>query len=460
MLTLIISSMDTILKILIVFLLILILFKRWKRKDIPLSELGKDGISYLIRRRFAVFLVCVIFLVTYCGSLYLNARIFPNLTIRYNYEEAANGENPNGTRLNISEVFSEEMLQEVIERGNFSVSSEELSDCLSLESAFDERSIDTTELANANIATEYRIVCSPKIALYRIDARTLLELLADVYYEYFIGMYSENTTILELDFDDVNELDYIDLGGYFRIKADKMGRVINMYGQEDGNYHSKTTGETFASLEKKINNFIDIDIERYHSFALGNGLSKDSDGYVTRMRHENRLQKTDYDKQMEIYNVRLEAIEMYDEQMARIVLVPTVDETEEFYMSRTKIGADYFADEADEALNTATQIQEEISHNNYAKNMVNDSEATGSVYDKADEMIVELQDELNRLSEQAQELTSEYLNAKRGVYINMLIPETAAISRMDIIKGAGYTILFGIVLCGYMVVAHSGKKQD
>ena len=458
MASLITSSMETILKMLILFLAVLILFKRWRIKNVPLTEIGKNGVSYLLTRKAFVLILCVVFLVVYCGSQYLNARNFPKLTIRYSYEEAANGENPNETRLNISEVLSEEILQEVIERGNFSISYEELSNCLSLESVFDERTIDPAALEDASIATEYKVACDSKLALYKIDARTLLGLLSDVYYEYFIGNYSENTSILKLNFDDIKEMDYIDLGEYFQGKADKLYRLINTYSEEAGNYRSSSSGETFAALAKKINNFIQIDIERYHSYVLGNGLSSDSAEYTTRMEHENRLRQTDYEKQMAIYDVRLEAIKMYDEQMARIVLVPTTDEEEEFYMSRTKIGADYFADEADEALNTATTIQEEISHNNYAKEMVGDSKATQAVYDKADEMIIELQNELNSLSEQAQELSEEYLNAKRGVYINMLIPETVSIGKMEIIKGCIYTVIFGVMLCGYVAVTHCKKK--
>ena len=96
------------------------------------------------------------------------------------------------------------------------------------------------------------------------------------------------------------------------------------------------TGETFASLSQKISNF-DIDLERFSSFVLQNGLSKDSEAYKTRLDYQNRLLDTDHQKRLAAYDIRLEAIDMYDEQMARIVLVPTNDETQEFYMSKTKI---------------------------------------------------------------------------------------------------------------------------
>lgn len=458
MVAVLISMLHAILKIVILFLVVLILIKLWRGKKIPFSIIVKEGIPYILKKKINIILLCIVFCIVYLGSQYLNIRAFPRLTVKYNYEEASNGENPNKTRFNISELLSEEMLQTVIERGNFSINSKELSDCLSLESAFDEREIDTEKLSSANIATEYKVVCSPKLSLYKIDARTLLNLLSDVYYEYFLGSYSENTSILNLTFDDIEEIDYIDLGEYFDIKADKLYRLISEYSQEDANFRSNVSGETFASLAKKINNFINIDIERFHSFALGNGLSKNSEEYITRMEHENRLQQTEYEKQMALYDVRLEAIEMYDEQMARIVLVPTTDEEEEFYMSRTKIGADYFADEADQALNTASTIQEEISHNNYAKNMVAESEAAESKYDKAEELIVELQNELNSLSEQAAELSAEYLSAKRGEYIALYIPDSAFLSKIDIVKGCLYTVVFGIVLCSYMMVTHSKRK--
>ncbi len=46
---------------------------------------------------------------------------------------------------------------------------------------------------------------------------------------------------------------------------------------------------------------------------------------------------------MAAYDVRLEAINLLHEQMARVVLVPSTDMGHELYMSRTKIGVDNFA---------------------------------------------------------------------------------------------------------------------
>ena len=54
--------------------------------------------------------------------------------------------------------------------------------------------------------------------------------------------------------------------------------------------------------------------------------------------------------------MRIEAIDMYDAFMTRFVLIPTYDTEQEFYMSRTKVGVDYFAEEAKELLEEATEL--------------------------------------------------------------------------------------------------------
>ena len=149
---------------------------------------------------------------------------------------------------------------------------------------------------------------------------------------------------------------------------------------------------------------------------------------------------------------------MYDEQMARIVLVPTTDEEEEFYMSRTKIGADYFADEADSALETASSIQEDIMHNEYSKQQVSQSSATDVQYEKANQMIEELKQELMDLSEQSKKLSDEYLDDKRDGYIALNLEDKTVWRKLDVIAGAIYTVIFAAAMISCIVVVY-GKKE-
>lgn len=416
----------------------------------------KEGFKYFLRRKFVVLFSALLFLTAYCCSQYFTTKDLSTMTVKFNYEEAAKGQNPNKTRFNVSKLLSKEILEKVIERGNFSMTADELAGCLYLKSAFDDTTIDSEQ--TLKIATEYQIVCGTNIFEYDVNPREMMNLLADIYYEEFLENYTENDTILELTFEHLSDMDYMDVDDYLEVKARKLEHYITNYSYEDSNYRLNDTGETFSSLAEKITNFIEIELERYRSFVLTNGLSKGKESYETRMDYENRLLQSDYEKDMAAYHVRLEAIAMYDEQMARIVLVPTSDEDKEFYMSRTKIGVDYFADEADSSLQSATYLQKQMQHNAYAKNQLAASTAEASVYSQANEMIDSMKAELIRLSKESKMLSDAYISEKRNGYLQMGFSEESLTSQMGLSNGIIYAIAFACLVSACMVMNYARKK--
>ena len=440
-------------------LMALVVFYRAFFSGVTISGIVDKGVSNFLKRKWTIAILSILFFVIYCMTQLFSNTERPDLTVRYSYQEASEGETPNQTRLNVSELLSDEILWETIDRGGFQISVEDLRSCLELKSVYDETEVNIESVSNVNIATEYDLICSPLLEAKGIDTRAFLDVYSDVYYEYFMEHHTENNSILELSFDDISEMDYLDIREYFEVKAQKLLNYISIYNALDSNFRLESNGETFSSLGEKINNFINIDLERYDSYVLGNGISDDPGAYSTRMDYINKLLQVDYDKQMIHYNIRLEAINMYDEQMARIVLVPTTDEQEQFYMSRTKIGADYFAEEADTASRNASNIQEEMSHNEYAKQMVSTSASGAAQQSKADQMISELEEELSGLSEQAIELTNAYLDQKRDGYIDISIDSGSIIRRMDIVSGLIYTVGFGVILSALTLFAYDKKRR-
>lgn len=101
---------------------------------------------------------------------------------------------------------------------------------------------------------------------------------------------------------------------------------------------------------QKIDDFNNVELENYRSFIQEKGISKDP----AEMKSTAAVKKIDlgnaYNRQMARYDVNCDAIKMYANEMATVVLVPTDDKTNQFYMSRTKIGVDYFASDAAAAL--------------------------------------------------------------------------------------------------------------
>lgn len=369
------------------------------------------------RRKMAA-LGTLIFVVCFASRLAVGCWA-PGMLLTFHYEEAARGQNPNATRFNDSSILSDNILEQVIQRGGLKLSVAQLSNCLSISTPLDSEKLDVAQESDLKISTEYHIRCSARAALYRTEPRAVLNLLADVYWENFVKDYAENDSILDLSFENLEGMEYLDVKDYLEMQANKLRNYLPGYSSESSSFREAESGETFPSLSQKIDNFIEIDLERYKAFILENGLSLNRNTYQSRMQYANRLLDTERMKDMASHDVRIEAVNMYNAYMTRFVLIPTYDTDKEFYMSKTKVGVDYFADEAKEHLESATKLVEEIEHNAYAARQVAGSPAAAAVYRQADQQIEELKAELMNLAAQCRELCGAYVREKRDGYIQV-----------------------------------------
>lgn len=138
----------------------------------------------------------------------------PAMLMAFNYEEAARGQNPNVTRFNESNILSERVLEQVIQRDSLGLSTEQLAGCLSISTPLDAEKLDVTQESDLKISTEYHVRCSPKVGLYGTDPKTVLDLLANVYWEDFVKNYAENDSILDLSFEKLDGMEYLDVKDY------------------------------------------------------------------------------------------------------------------------------------------------------------------------------------------------------------------------------------------------------
>lgn len=230
------QSVDLLLKVLLAGCCLYILYNvLFRGKKISIAGM-KSGLYLITKRAWLLLLCMVLFFVASCVSHYFMEGHLPKLIMKFNYEEAARGQNPNGTRFNASDILSDRILNEVIARGSFDLTSEQLRNCLVLSSEFDNLPVVASADAELRIATEYTVECTPDIFRYDLDTSAMMDILADVYYEDFIANYSENDSILTLSFDDMENMDYMDLDDYFEMKAQKLGHYITNYSYMDSNY--------------------------------------------------------------------------------------------------------------------------------------------------------------------------------------------------------------------------------
>lgn len=414
---LLISAIIPLLTLYLAVLCVMLVYRFFTVKA-KLPVLGlRGGLGRLAGKRRLAVLGVLFFLVCFAAQMAVGLYT-PGMLMVFNYEEAARGQNPNVTRFNESDILSDHILEQVIQRGDLKLSVEQLSECLTLSTPLDAEKLDVSQASNLKISTEYRVYCSERVSLYHTAPKLVLNLLADVYWENFVQNYAENDSVLDLSFQELEGMEYLDVKDFLEMQARKLRNYLPGYSRESSSFRAES-GETFASLSQKIDNFINIELERYEAFALENGLSRDKTTYQSRMQYANRLLETDRRKNLAAHDVRIEAINLYDAFMTSFVLIPTYDVNDEFYMSRTKVGVDYFAEEAKEELASATRLGEEMEHNTYASAQVGGAGGSAAPREWADQRIEELTAELTRLSAQCRELCGAYVKEKRDGYIQV-----------------------------------------
>lgn len=400
-----------------------------------------------IKNELKVKIICISLAVSavtgtaFCSMSYLQNHKDRSYTLKYNYEEASSGLCPNGTWLNVSDTIGDEVLEKIKQKTGY----KNVKGLLNLSSAMDETALDSK---HPKIATDYSISCTKK-ALSK-DTDKLIHAAAESYQEYFMEHCAEQIVPLEINLD-MDGLEYQETADRLQIEAEKLKDFLSGYKWDNQGYQTDTN---FSSLVQKTDDFINVELEKYKSFITENGITKDASDFKQTMEYKNILLKRDYDKMMASYNVNLEAIDLYNSNMVSVVLVPTQDKEDNFYMSRTKIGVDYFATDASNYSSQAATIKQEMDENKYQSVRV--SENSENSQDKANIMLVSLEQELQQLSDQAQDFFKQFLKTKRDGYIKIVFRSVTLKQALDL-KGNLIKAIF-LGMCVFVILAERKKS--
>ena len=406
-------------------------------------------------------LVIVFFTVLYCGSYLImelvEKQVQASTIIGFNYAEASKGLYPNNTRFNTYDILDDEILNEVLATGEFgNISVETLRSTLSVEP------LDAGEELSSEqyyVSTEYVLRYQAKMNTIHLPARKLVDTIANIYHQQFLEKYSRKSNILELDFTEYDQADFLDQIDMLEVMASNVVEYLNMMNIEAPLYFSET-GETFASIASKVKNYQEVELERLASYVLTNGIARDKSQLLSKLGYENRMKIISYMKNMASYQVRLETIDMYERDMASIVLVPTRDEKGEFYMGRTKVGVDNFAKQADEAIQTAKQIQTDILSNQYAMNQIHTLELQESDLETMQRLMNEAKEKLFSFTEEGRQLVLNYDAETAGDFLT-ISGENLAIEHKRLIKNTVIlAVVFSVSMTLLLVTVEDGTRRE
>ncbi len=398
--------------------------------------------------------IATLLIMSYVLMHLFQTSMYGGASISLNYIGASNGLNPNGTRYKMSEILSDEVLEKAIQIGALDgISIDDLRDCLEVIQPVQGG---TQSEEDYHISTEFFITYQATKKTIQLNPDTVARLVAYAYKDRFIDQYVNDETILNLDFSGIDDLDYIEICDFLENRANNIILCADSFGNENASFVSEATGEKFYALSNKVTNYKDTAIENLRSFILVNGLSKDRDRYIQKLVYEDAKYNLNYQKDKISSQIRLDAIDKYENDLANVVLIPTYAQDHSFYMSQTALGIDYYAADANSYADMANDVYSKITFNDYVAEQLRKSAATKEDYVNADRTINAVVTQLNSFAKLTGETAYDYRVHSSDHYLGI----TVYALHPSYVKSA--LIAFALFFSTYLLsfVKNMRKRED
>ena len=412
-----------------IILLIALCIIYFRSKNVTRSEFFK---IFKSAKYLQVWVTIFVILLTGIFGVFnhLKAKQSVMAVVSLNYSEASLAQNSNGTRYNMNEIICDEVVEKAIEMGAFDkVTVKQLKECLSV---YPYVQGDVNDKANYHISTEFVVEYNASKHTSHLNAENVIMLITSAYKEYYIEKYTDNFSLTEEEKKpDFSNMEYMDIVSYFNKETTS---VLNyLYGMsEKGSSFVTTNNTTFNSIAAKVYQFKETQIEQnLRSLILQYGIVKDKESYIDRLSYQNT--NTDFDKQKNSasYDLCNEAIDIYSEEMTRIVLVPTWDGSGKYYMGRTKVGIDELSVMATNFSDNVATNNKEIMDNNLIIDKIQNASQSNFAVEEAETLIASIDKSIENFTVEAINAGREYSNYKMNQCIAVSI---SGVSLFDEVK--------------------------
>ena len=371
--------------------------------------------------------------------------------VSLNYSEASLAQNSNGTRYNMAEIICDEVIQKAIDMGAFEgVNVKQLKNCLYV---YPYVQGDVNDKSNYHISTEFVVEYHASKHTDHLDAENVITLITSAYKEYYIEKYTDNFAPTHKDDKpDYNEMEYMDIVTYFNKETSS---VLNyLYGMaEKGPSFVTKDNTTFHAIAQKVYQFRETQIEQnLKGLVLQHGIARNKDNYIDRLSYQNT--NTDFDKQKNnsSFNLCNQAISMYSEEMTRVVLVPTWDESGKDYMGRTKVGIDELSVMATDFSDKVASSEKEIMDNNLVMGKMQSVSASDLAKEEADALIETIDKSIDDFTIEAISAGREYSNFRMNQCIAVSISGVSLFGELKTI------IVFAMLAYAALMLVMISKK--
>lgn len=421
----------------------------------------------LFQKRYLAFVLLVVAGFSVFGELYhlLILTNFKSMTISLNYPGAEEGLNPDGSRFVISEMTNDEILDSAKKGLNIEKNSnDEIRKRLFITTKFSQAAMDEVVsdirdgMNGSYVPTTFHIYYSQESKFGRNETYVFLTALAEAYKDYFYKNHAENNSVLKFDSSDseYTGYDYYEIYTILYNKSERMLELLKTHQDENRSFRSEDN-MNFSALRDELTNFKDVKLEKFNAYIIQNNISKNRPAYVNKLSYLIDKNMIDYNKKNSSSEIAKTALNKYDPQIIAVAFVPSVDNTNSYYMSRTKTGIDDLAKNSySDGMEAARVLKKLDDYNNRFSKFSAAQDTDAEVIEYTDGYLSGILNDLQQLSDKIVKLDDEYLEYKTEEYFSYEVDsKQPVISIKIIIKSALLGLILAILMILYMEFFHN-----
>ena len=401
---------------------------------------------------FKAWVLLLVFLVTgVFGVLnHLHTKQYSYAIVSLNYSDASQAKNSNGTRYSMTDIICDTVVKKAIEMGALEkVSVKDLQESLSVKpyvqgDAFDEYQY--------HISTEFLVEYKATKHTQHLNADNVIKLLTSAYKEYYIEKFTYNFSLDTIDEKpDYSKMEYMDVVAYLNKEATAILNYLYGMAEQSSSFVTQNN-TTFNSISSEVYQFKQTQIEQnLKSLILQNGIVRDKVSYIDRLSYQNKNTDFNRRKNQVSFNLCNEAIAMYSEEMTRVVLVPTWDQSGKYYMGRTKVGIDELSVMATGFSNNVATNEKSIMDNELIMEKITGLKKKKDAKAVADDLILTIDKSIDAFANEAVTAGREYLSHTMNQCIAVSFSKGAVFKEIKMIA------LFGAFAYGSIMLYEISK---
>ena len=381
-------------------------------------------------------LIVLVFILIFALGMALNvykviSTVKINLT--FNYLGIERGLNPDGSKFNVFEIKSKDVLNSILQKLNGkNLTLDEIKNKIIVESVMPKAAVEQvrTEQTEGNqyyyIPYEFSISYTEPDPFEKTGPIEVLNALSETYSEFFFENYAEKNTILQDEKINTEGYEYIEIADLYSNKINSMINYLYSHRKENEEFRAESTGETFGDIIYMLTNLKDIDIEKYKSHILQASLAKDRASYLNKAGYIDTTLKRSYEQEKNNSKFISDTLKKYDAKITSSLFIPTTDENNKLYMNKTQTGLDYIAQRAYESGLNAENIGNSINQNAYLiKSFSKNTWVSEADIELTNKMLADIGTKLKNISELALKTDNEFMNKKTMNYLSFSKPDYA-----------------------------------